>query len=103
MRWRVELAKVAGFPPLDSMQGFGGERSWAPLKSDALYILLSHSDCDGCIPHKECARLADRLTELLPKLQGDGGGHLGDYARTTQRFIDGLRLAHEAGEDVDFH
>jgi len=96
MRWREKLAEVAGFPPLRSMDGFsddGKGLSWAPYKSDALSVLLNHSDADGFIPAKECARLADRLEELLPLLQGEGGGHIGDWREKTQTFIDGLRLA----------
>lgn len=45
-----------------------------------------------------------RLKELLPLLlEGDGGGHIGDWREKTQTFIDGLMRAHEAGEDVEFH
>ena len=101
-RWRTKLAEVAGLPPLDSMTGFGGSRSWD--ESDPLTKLLSHSDCDGEIASADCDPLADRLTELLPLLpEGDGGGHIGDWREKTQRFIDGLRRAAAAGEDVEFH
>lgn len=76
---------------------------WDSLKPDVLYPLLYHSDCDGIIPSVECEPLANRLEELLPKLAGDGGGHVGSYREKTQTFINGLRLAASLGEDVDFH
>lgn len=77
---------------------------WAALRPDpALHFLLSHSDCEGEIPANVCGPLADRLTELLPLLTGNLGGHIGDLREKTQTFIDGLRSAAEAGEAVDFH
>ncbi len=103
-RWRTKVAEVAGFPPLDSMEGFGGVTAWEPFQADPLTTLLSHSDCDGTIPSADCGPLADRLAEVLPKMpEGDGGGHIRDWRAKTQSFIDGLRRAAAAGEDVEFH
>jgi len=78
---------------------------WDQWPDDPLIILIAHSDCDGIIPAEHCAHLAARLEGLIPKLEemGDGGGHIGLYAEKTKSFIAGLRLAAEAGEDVDFH
>jgi hypothetical protein len=71
---------------------------------DPLIILIAHSDCEGEIQSKYCGPLADRLEELLPKLEGeDGGGHIGSYVEKTQQFIKGLRLASKRGEKVGFH
>lgn len=133
MRWREKLAEVAGLPPLMLMDGFYkplncgdlptlycGDRalaneylsridkllpiSWDCLEDDVLHDLLYHSDCDGELDAEICAPLADRLEELLPLLpNGDGGGHIGDWRDKTQKFIDGLRLAAERGESVEFH
>jgi hypothetical protein len=126
MRWREKIAEVAGLPPLMLMEGyytenaagdplygidlFGAEHlrkrlpiRWDSLKPDPLHILLTHSDCDGEIAWRDCKPIADRLTELLPLLEGDGGGHIGDYRAKTQQFIDGLRLAHKKKQNVDFH
>jgi hypothetical protein len=64
--------------------------------------LLAHSDCEGEIQADICAPLADRLEELLPKLEGDGGGHVGSYREKTETFIRGLRSAASAGEAVVF-
>jgi hypothetical protein len=75
---------------------------WNQLRPDVLHILLNHSDCEGEIKWKYCKPLADRLTELLPLLEGDGGGHVGNYKDKTQKFIDGLLLAHKRKEDVEF-
>lgn len=71
---------------------------------DPLIILLAHSDCEGEIESKYCGPLADRLEELLPKVEGiDAGGHVGSMVEKTQTFIKGLRLAAKRGEKVGFH
>lgn len=76
---------------------------WEALKPDILHVLLDHSDCEGEIAAADCGPLADRLEELLPLLEGDGGGHIGSYREKTQTFIDGLRLAASQNEAVEFH
>lgn len=77
--------------------------SWDALKPDVLHELLNHSDTDGEIPADVCGPLADRLAELLPLLDGDGGGHIGSYREKTEIFIAGLRAAAAAGEPVEFY
>ncbi len=102
-RWRTKLCEVAGYGNIEEREGFGGTTPWP--EDDPLVTLLYHSDCDGDIPWEQCAPIADRLTSLLPalKVAGDGGGHVGYYSDTTQRFIDGLRLAAARKENVEFH
>jgi hypothetical protein len=125
-RWRNTIAEAAGYdlmPPTPEevaagvipslrypmlewsgvvAENFQGE--WTRTPPDPLIVLIAHSDCDGVIHPAQAGPLADRLEELLPKLpEGDGGGHIGDWRDKTQRFIDGLRAAVAAGEDVDFH
>lgn len=132
-RWRTMIAQVAGMPPLCVMDGFwyaGGQPfdlvkhiepgwvregletdifqhlpiKWESLKPDPLHELLYHSDCDGVLPSASCAAIADRLSELLPKLPGgEAPGHIGNWRDKTSTFIEGLRLAASLGEDVDFH
>lgn len=121
-RWRNKLADVAGYsffkagdPPIyetacldwlgdDLLSG-----TWPriPVRPDgtpdALIVLLAHSDCEGEIQADMCAPLADRLEQLLPLLEGDGGGHIGNYREKTEQFIKGLRLAATLNEPVDFH
>ncbi len=116
-RWRHELAKVAGYQ-VARIEGqihettlidcghivdknYYGE--WDEAPDDPLIMLIAHSDCEGVIHPQHATLLADRLTELLPLLTGDGGGHIGSYREKTEQFIKGLRLAVERGEDVDFH
>lgn len=103
-RWRVKISSVAGIN-LEAMSGFadGQGVKWESLKPDVLHVLLYHSDCDGEIAWEYTKPLADRLTELLPLLDGDGGGHIGSYREKTQTFIDGLLLAHESQEQVEFY
>ena len=102
LRWRKKVCEVAGYGDIMERQGFGGNKEWP---EDPLSILLSHSDCDGEIEHKDCYPIAIRLEELLPGLKaaGEGGGHIGDYAEKTQKFIDGLRLAADEKENVEFY
>lgn len=77
---------------------------WGHFESDPLTVLLNHSDCDGTIPASHCGPLADRLAGLIDKLpDDDGGGHIGNWREKTQQFVDGLRAAAAAGEDVEFH
>lgn len=133
-RWRQKLAEVVGIPlqfmqgfypdpvwGLDSIaEALTGTATvyahnlheyhallpirWDILKPDILHVLLHHSDCDGEIAAKDCAPMADRLTELLPLLPDeDVGGHIGNWRAKTQAFIDGLRMAASRGEAVEFH
>jgi hypothetical protein len=132
-RWRCMLAKVAGLPPLDLMEGFfdpagygslylgqktddtlcGNRRQnlqdslpikWACLIPDPLHALLCHSDCEGEIPSDKCGPIADSLERLIPLLpDGEAGGHIGHWRVKTQQFVDGLRAAAAAGEPLDFH
>ena len=104
MRWRQELAKVAGVPPLELMDGFydskeygtlyfgqsldnqspyGWKRDriseslpikWDSLKPSPLHELLYHSDCDGDIPAENCAAIADALEALIPLLPDGDAG-----------------------------
>ena len=77
---------------------------WNYFKNDPLTILLRHSDCEGTIAAADCAPLAYRLAELLPLLPDeDGGGHIGNWRKKTQTFIDGLFAAASADEPVEFH
>ena len=78
---------------------------WERVPEDPLILLIAHSDCDGEIRVRDAGPLADRLEELLPKVSSleDDGGHIGNWAKKTQAFIDGLRLAVEKNESVEFH
>lgn len=130
MLWRRNLCVVAGLPPLDLMQGFclaeetldywltGSDSSvpkwikealpirWDCLKPDSLYILLSHSDCDGEIEAADAGPLADSLQKLLDEVEAKGlpsGVAWPEYfVPWTMRFIAGLRKAYAAGESVEF-
>ncbi len=125
--WRRAVARCAGID-LERMQGYATTETKAAVKryldqgaqpdfihdyaelmgrlqipwdgvSDPLKHLLHHSDCDGSIALEHCAPIADRLQKILP-LMLDGDGYLRDR---TRQFIDGLRTAVDAGEDVEFH
>lgn len=84
---------------------------------DPLVTLLLHSDCDGSIEVADLLPLANRLEELLPKLEeydaaNEPAGHLAavnphrhayGVAGAARRFAAGLRLAASLGEPVEFH
>jgi hypothetical protein len=120
-RWRDKLAEVAGYEfklhegdyspaPIVDWNTLHADMANGPLMggwdetpADPLLILIAHSDCDGWIRHAQTGPLADRLEELLPLLpEGEAPGHVRHWRNTTQRFIDGLRLAAANGEDVEF-
>jgi hypothetical protein len=126
--WRAKLAEVAGYTFHESKVvpgSYNPDIDWGNIEAtigadlngnwpaipvrpdgtpDPLIILIAHSDCEGEIESKYCGPLADRLEELLPKLTNlDGGGHIGSYTDTTQKFIKGLRLASKRNENVGFH
>lgn len=77
---------------------------WDCLSPSPLYELLNHSDCDGSIKSGNCEDIAYKLEELKQLLPDeDAGGHIGNWKQKTQQFIDGLRLAAAAKEDLEFH
>lgn len=76
---------------------------WEKTPEDPLVVLLAHSDCDGVIRSADAGALADRLEEILPQLPSENDhGHIGNWEAKTRAFIDGLRKAALAGEDVAF-
>lgn len=120
-RWRDKLAEVAGYEiaKVDQGESWGMRETvlinwghvtdanlngdWDATPADPLLILIAHSDCDGWIRARDCGPLADRLAELLPLLpEGEAPGHVRNWRDKTQAFIDGLRAAAAAGEDVEF-
>ena len=127
-RWRMKIAEVAGYEicSVDHGDGRGLSQTimlewhryhggqlygeWGDdnkpgqgTPHDPLIVLFVHSDCEGVIHPTQANDLANALCDLLPKLDGDGGGHVGNYRETTLRFIQGLRRAFSDQEDVEFH
>lgn len=77
---------------------------WDAFKPNPLHELLYHSDCDGLIEWEKCKAIADELEKLLPELPDeDSGGHVGPMKEKTKTFIDGLLLAYERKENLEFH
>lgn len=115
--WREAIAKAAGYR-VARLEGdlynttlidwghiteanLRGE--WAETPADPLIVLIAHSDCDGVIHPAQAGPLADRLEELEPLIDyGDERMRM-LYGHKTRQFINGLRAAVAAGEDVDFH
>jgi hypothetical protein len=109
--WRRQLAALVGLD-LETMEGHGGTLRWEDLQPDILHVLLDHPDHSGEILPEHCGPLADRLEELLPRLPLDTAypenssvpddGPLPDARQRTERFIQGLRVAAERREAVEF-
>ena len=106
-RWRTGIAKAAGLPPLQWMDGYVDDQTlpiqWDCLKPSPLHILLHHSDCEGEIAWQDCEKIADALKAIMSNLPSkEDPGHIGNWRDKTQTFIDGLRLAAHKREDVEF-
>lgn len=73
-----------------------------------MYAFLLHSDCDGEISPEMCAKVADDLEKILPKIESlsdQGGGHIkarGGFAEVTKKFIAGCRAAAAENEPLEF-
>ena len=104
-RWRRALAKAAGMPDLEDIQGhqaIDGDPAYVTfemLKPDDIHLLLNHSDCDGFISSEDAGKIAIRLEELLSKLALQEE----DWQDKTKQFIKGLQLAAKRREKVTFH
>lgn len=112
-RFRQVVAKAAGgsYPPhddpkLDEEMWFVGD-GFSSETHPGLFEFLNHSDCDGDIAPEVCAKLADEMEALLPKIEsfGEGVGHIeraGGYGGVTRRWIAGCREAAAANEPLEF-
>jgi len=97
--FRSEIARAAGYPPLNKMVGYSTALDaigWFYYLDNPLTVLLNHSDCDGYIEADDCLPLANALDDLIKKIEVDWVREL------ALRFVDGLRLAAEFGERVEF-
>lgn len=74
-------------------------------ENPGIWEFLLHSDCDGEIAPDMCAKVADEMERLLPKLDtlDEAGGHMPfGPAAAARRFIKGCRAAHAANEPLEF-
>ena len=101
-RWRCYVAEVAGYGDLNQYEGYNGDKPTLQIDNPGLRVLFEHSDCDGELTPVECESVAKDLADLLPLMDGDLGGHIGDVKAKTQRFIDGCLLAHSKNETLYF-
>lgn len=73
-RLRRSLASLVGID-LASMDGFyrgdGTCVSWDAFASEPLVPFLNHSDCDGELSPCDCAKVAARLRELIPRIDDE--------------------------------
>ena len=89
LRWRVELCEAAGYI-VDNDYRFQHNVN----DKEVLIELLEHSDCDGEIKWEISESLANRLEELLPKMQ--------QFKKETMQFISGLREAFKDKENIEY-
>lgn len=78
------------------------------LKSDPVSFLLWHSDCSGIIPFGLCKPLASELLAIAESVDVDEmcGGHIeanSGLKAVIDKFANGLMLAHENKENVEFY
>lgn len=126
LRWRHTLAEAAGYTIREATAGERAAGHYSPSVNidwsmfedqhykgewgnfvpgdDPLLFLLVHSDYDGVIHPEQGIHIAARLEQILPLLDDtEAIGHIRPSMRAeTQQFIDGLRAAIKAGEDVEF-
>jgi hypothetical protein len=105
---------------LFTQETFVGDWTSSPAVEDPLIYLLVHSDGEGVIHPEQGRRLAARLEQLIPALSVEGANAtaaryeqfapgltierltLEWLEDKTRRFVKGLRVAAEVGEDVKF-
>lgn len=86
---RVYLANKAGI-----------EDRFNVKEDDILKIFFEHSDCDGEIESSKCNDVADKLEALLPDIPESVFPPC--FHKLTQQFIEGLRSAYAANENLRF-
>lgn len=113
--FRRRVAQLAGFPPLEQMEGFGGGHltpgkpvgtlKWGDTPGDTRLIpFLHHSDCDGEISPADCLEIANAMEDLALKI-GDPEPSTDDHwwKQCLRRFAAGCRSAYASNEPLDFH
>ena len=122
-RWRAYLASLAGYHVIQSWKT-NGERclhcgltnddfthphicidwtmitdaelmgDWAETPDDPLLVLIAHADTDGQIAVRDAGPLADRLEQVLPRINDASSFVIHSQIRArTEQFIKGLRQA----------
>ena len=77
---------------------------WECLKPSVLFLFLHHSDCKGEIQWECLKEMADLIEELIPLMpEEDHPGHIGNWAETTQKLVDGMREAFSLKVNLGFH
>lgn len=104
--WRYEVARLAGLPPLDQMEGFSkrladgttaqGSIKWDTVTYTPLSAILNHSDREGSIKWED----ADLIAQALLLVQAKSCSAW--FVETTERWIQGLLQAATDQEDVIF-
>lgn len=104
---RLEIGETNGNKLKERLDALkeGFPIKWESLKPSALHELMLHSDCEGDIKWENCKGIADALIEVLKNVPDDVdlGGHIGNFKKKTQTFIDGLMTAYDAKENLEFH
>jgi hypothetical protein len=101
-RFRSALAAATG-------GGFGNESfftgdDYSQETHPGLWALFAHED-SGEFSTYEAALMADEIQDLLPKIDGIGGGRKprpGPYVAMAQKWITGCRVAAALGEPLKF-
>ncbi len=82
---------------------FQAEWKRIEAKQPALFVLLSHSDCDGQWSPSECKQVVECVEAVVDKLPLEKDtGHIGDWRVKTRTLLDGLRYCMASGQDAKF-
>lgn len=98
--WRRWLAGKIDIDLLDYI-GYGGSTKRLEDIEHNLEPLFNHSDCDGELSVEECKKIKIGLEEIFKNLDPDNYDERYNYEKT-QTFIEGLELAIEKNEPVEF-
>lgn len=102
--WREQLAKLAGYPALQSSVGYRldalrhDEGAWQ-AGSGPFYELINFSDCEGTIGPVVSAKLAKDFADFQEKADQSGGD---DFRMKYSNWRKAFEMAAENGA-VDFH
>lgn len=89
---------------LNEMEFFGGSNSWKTVH-DGVKPLLLHSDCDGHLTPKQCAKIYPRLESIVEKwvLEKYDQDIYGDYnIQQARHLIDGMKYCAENNKKLEF-
>lgn len=95
-RFRNKLAEQIGLHGYNDI-GDTADPKFEPFKKDPIIHLLAHSDCDGHLTPKQCAKVAPRLREIVSAWPDS------DYDKVKAlELVEGMELAAKENQKLKF-